>query len=120
MKKQIEIKHGDELDITITANGVTTRFPSVMFEEWEYQHDLMQVRGVGVSGPTAVGLAKQQLLLRLEAFNQAPTQQGVPLSEDPTPSKASNDRYPHKCPKCGGPAYVGAMSVDCESLCGVK
>lgn len=24
------------------------------------------------------------------------------------------DRYPHTCPRCGGPAYVGALEVDCR------
>lgn len=26
-------------------------------------------------------------------------------------------RYPHECPKCGGPAYVGLTSVDCLMKC---
>lgn len=25
--------------------------------------------------------------------------------------------YPHQCPKCGGPAYVGLTSVDCLKKC---
>ena len=26
-----------------------------------------------------------------------------------------NDKYPHKCPKCGSPAYIGLNSVDCSN-----
>lgn len=25
--------------------------------------------------------------------------------------------YPHKCPKCSGPAYIGAFKVDCKAKC---
>lgn len=28
-----------------------------------------------------------------------------------------DDRYPHKCPKCGGPAYVGFTDVECKNRC---
>jgi hypothetical protein len=28
------------------------------------------------------------------------------------------DRYPHRCPRCGGRAYVGMADVDCEARCG--
>ena len=27
--------------------------------------------------------------------------------------KIADDRFPHKCPRCGGAAYVGAVSVEC-------
>lgn len=27
-------------------------------------------------------------------------------------------RYPHSCPCCGSPAYVGAFEVDCLAKCG--
>lgn len=27
------------------------------------------------------------------------------------------DRYPHTCPRCQGPAYVGAVEVDCAGGC---
>ena len=27
------------------------------------------------------------------------------------------ERYPHKCPNCDGPAYIGLMSVDCLRKC---
>ena len=26
-------------------------------------------------------------------------------------------RYPHQCPRCSGPAYVGFVSVDCKLRC---
>lgn len=26
-------------------------------------------------------------------------------------------RYPHTCPKCKGPAYIGLNQVDCKNLC---
>ncbi len=26
-------------------------------------------------------------------------------------------RYPHVCPRCSGPAYVGAVEVDCAGGC---
>ncbi len=26
-------------------------------------------------------------------------------------------RYPHVCPRCSGPAYVGAVEVDCARGC---
>lgn len=28
-----------------------------------------------------------------------------------------NQVYPHKCPQCGGPAYIGAFKVDCKGGC---
>ncbi len=28
-----------------------------------------------------------------------------------------SSKYPHKCPHCGGPAYVGFSSVDCQAGC---
>lgn len=28
-----------------------------------------------------------------------------------------DDRYPHTCPRCQGPAYVGAVEVDCAGNC---
>jgi len=32
----------------------------------------------------------------------------------PTPS---SDKYPHKCPRCGSPAYLGFSSVECSMGC---
>ncbi len=29
-------------------------------------------------------------------------------------------RYPHRCPKCGGAAYLGLFEIDCERKCGAK
>ncbi len=29
----------------------------------------------------------------------------------------SDDRYPHRCPRCSGPAYVGLQNVDCRTDC---
>ena len=39
---------------------------------------------------------------------------------EPLDSKNSNNliylnSYPHKCPKCGSPAYIGLHSVDCSN-----
>ncbi len=31
--------------------------------------------------------------------------------------KLVDDRYPHVCPRCSGPAYVGAVEVDCAGGC---
>lgn len=32
--------------------------------------------------------------------------------------RAENDKiYPHKCPRCKGPAYVGFLNVDCRNGC---
>lgn len=31
--------------------------------------------------------------------------------------KADRDKYPHVCPKCGGPAYIGLHDIDCSN-CG--
>lgn len=28
-----------------------------------------------------------------------------------------DDKYPHKCPKCGGPAFIGFSHVDCKNKC---
>lgn len=28
-----------------------------------------------------------------------------------------SDRFPHECPRCGGPAFVGAVLVDCQRRC---
>ena len=28
-----------------------------------------------------------------------------------------SDRYPHTCPRCSGPAYAGAVEVDCAGGC---
>lgn len=39
-----------------------------------------------------------------------PTVQGV--------ANLTNDAFPHKCPRCGGAAYIGLASVDCEKRCG--
>lgn len=40
------------------------------------------------------------------------------LPEFPPEEKSRKDeKYPHKCPKCGGPAYVGFSSVDCKNKC---
>lgn len=31
--------------------------------------------------------------------------------------EARDHRYPHTCPRCNGPAYVGAVEVDCSRGC---
>lgn len=28
-----------------------------------------------------------------------------------------DDRYPHQCTRCKGPAYVGAYDIDCKNRC---
>jgi hypothetical protein len=30
---------------------------------------------------------------------------------------SSRKEFPHKCPKCGGAAYVGFTSIDCSNGC---
>ncbi len=30
---------------------------------------------------------------------------------------SAENRYPHKCPHCGGPAYIGLGPVDCSAGC---
>jgi hypothetical protein len=32
-------------------------------------------------------------------------------------SPPKDPNYPGICPRCGGPAYVGATSVDCKGKC---
>lgn len=32
----------------------------------------------------------------------------------------SDDRFPHKCPSCGGPAYIGLMNTECKGGCDGK
>lgn len=32
-------------------------------------------------------------------------------------AQADASRYPHTCPRCSGPAYVGAVEVDCAGNC---
>lgn len=46
------------------------------------------------------------------------------LGEPPEPPAASSEgslddggRYPHSCPRCGGPAYVGLNDIDCKGGC---
>jgi hypothetical protein len=34
-----------------------------------------------------------------------------------SPAPAKDDRFPHVCPRCGGPAYIGALDVDCKTRC---
>jgi hypothetical protein len=29
----------------------------------------------------------------------------------------NNGRYPHKCPQCGSPAYIGLISIECSGDC---
>lgn len=29
-----------------------------------------------------------------------------------------DEKYPHKCPKCNGPAYIGLAHIDCKYNCG--
>jgi hypothetical protein len=31
--------------------------------------------------------------------------------------KQQDNRYPHKCPNCGAPAYVGLGKIDCSAGC---
>lgn len=30
---------------------------------------------------------------------------------------SGNDRFPHKCPRCGGAAYIGINTVECMVEC---
>lgn len=49
--------------------------------------------------------------------------QNVPLGidwsdpPDPVPVVSDADRYPHKCDRCGGPAYNGLFNSDCKAGC---
>lgn len=36
------------------------------------------------------------------------------LNESPS---ISEDRFPHKCSSCGGPAYIGFMKTECKRGC---
>jgi len=38
------------------------------------------------------------------------------LGEDETMSTLTDD-FPHQCPNCGGPAYIGLMKIDCLINC---
>lgn len=42
----------------------------------------------------------------------------LPEATDLPTSPPTVDMYPHRCPRCGGRAYVGMASVDCEARCG--
>ena len=33
------------------------------------------------------------------------------------PVEVSNKNYPHKCPNCNGPAFIGLSKVDCKNKC---
>jgi hypothetical protein len=33
------------------------------------------------------------------------------------PKRSDRGRFPHSCPRCGGPAYVGLNDVDCAEGC---
>lgn len=38
--------------------------------------------------------------------------------DPPTSPTHDLDRFPHMCPRCGGPAYIGGMdNVDCHARC---
>ena len=47
-------------------------------------------------------------------WNRIAIKSGCPdmVIDKPHPS-----RYPHVCPRCSGPAYVGAVAVDCAGGC---
>lgn len=63
----------------------------------------------------------QTLVKALEAggYNAAPsTLNGTGCSGIAPPApKAKDDKYPHECPRCHGPAYIGLNSVDCKAKC---
>ena len=41
-----------------------------------------------------------------------------PCSQGTQPiDKNTFARYPHKCPRCGGPAYIGLKKIDCMEGC---
>lgn len=40
--------------------------------------------------------------------------QGAP---DIDATRFKDKHYPHKCPRCKGPAYVGFSSIDCKTKC---
>lgn len=46
----------------------------------------------------------------LASFTRAKWQAVVARSTDPS-------RYPHICPRCNGPAYVGVVEMDCSRGC---
>jgi len=31
--------------------------------------------------------------------------------------QATTEEYPHKCPKCGSPAYISLLTLDCSNNC---
>jgi len=39
------------------------------------------------------------------------------LSTPSSTAPVSLANYPHKCPKCNGPAYIGFNSIDCSKGC---
>ena len=41
-----------------------------------------------------------------------------PLQGSPPPPIAFDSMYPHTCPTCGAPAYVGALKIECSQECG--
>jgi hypothetical protein len=62
--------------------------------------------------------AIEALTKALEAgsYNAAPARKLVDEIEfEIIPAK--DDRYPHKCPRCKGPAYIGLNKIDCKAKC---
>ncbi len=33
------------------------------------------------------------------------------------PIPVTDERFPHECPKCSGPAYIGFSTVECKRGC---
>lgn len=39
------------------------------------------------------------------------------LCDYPASNGVDRSRFPHGCPRCGGPAYIGLNDVDCAAGC---
>lgn len=52
--------------------------------------------------------------LEAGAYKAAPGWE-IEAPKEEKPKK--DDKYPHKCPKCGGPAYIGFSDINCKNKC---
>ena len=39
------------------------------------------------------------------------------IKESKAAEVIDNSSYPHVCPRCNGPAYIGLLSIDCKNKC---
>lgn len=91
---------------------ITTAGDTSHFSPFSYLHAQMKVSVLEVKiGPGFLGLPISTLCRGFHDSNTlSPLGTG---SNIPAKPLKSND-YPHKCPRCSSPAYLGFNSVDCS------